>query len=274
MNKAMESNRRNWDERVPIHAASRFYDVDGFRADKSSLMSIELEELGDVRDKSLLHLQCHFGLDTMSWARLGAHVTGVDFSEAAINLARSLSGELGIPARFILSNIYDMPEALDEAGRYDIVFTSYGVLVWLPDIPQWAKVVSHFLKPGGTFYMVDSHPFMNIFDYKDASRLSVLYPYFGTGEPEVFEPDESGTHTYTDGDATLKTTNYQWAHSMGEIVSSLAAAGLTIEFLHEFSFSQFHAFPQMVRGHDGWWRLSEQNDSLPQQYSVKAHKPD
>ena len=133
MNDAMDANRRNWNERVPIHAASRFYDVDGFKAGRSTLTSIELEEMDDVRGKSLLHLQCHFGLDMMSWARMGAQAIGVDFSEAAIDLAQSLSRGLDIPATFIRSNIYDLPDALDEAGQFDIVYTSYGVPPTTPD---------------------------------------------------------------------------------------------------------------------------------------------
>ena len=273
MNEAMDGNRRNWDERVPIHAASRFYDVDGFKAGRSTLMSIELDEMDDVRGKSLLHLQCHFGMDTMSWARMGANVTGVDFSEAEIDLARSFSVELDIPARFVASNIYDLPEALDEPRQFDVVYTSYEVLVWLPDLPRWARVIAHFLKPGGTFYIIDDHPVRNIFGPENDGGLSVRHPYFRYGEPLVFKPDEQGTYTYTDGDTPLETTAHEWSHSMGEIVSSLAAAGLTIEFLHEFPLNGWQAFPQMVRGEDGWWRLPEHNDSIPQLFSIKAHKP-
>ncbi len=151
------------------------------------------------------------------------------------------------------------------------MYTSYGVLVWLPDTPRWARVVAHFLKPGGTFYIVDGHPFKNIFDDEDASGLHVRYPYFGSKEPTIYEP---GGGSYTDGDTPLETAAYEWNHSLGEIVSSLAAAGLTIEFLHEFPLSGYHAFPQQVRGDDGWWRLPEHNDSVPQLYSTKAHKPE
>jgi SAM-dependent methyltransferase len=269
MNDAMDGNRRNWDERVPIHAASRFCDVDEFKAGRSTLMSIELDEMDDVRGKSLLHLQCHFGMETMSWARMGADVTGVDFSEAAIDFARSLSDELDIPARFVASNVYDLSEALDEAVQFDVVYTSYGVLVWLPDIPRWARVVAHFLNPGGTFYIIEDHPVRNIFGQENDGGLSVRQPYFRYGEPQVSEPDEQGIYTYT----PLETTAHEWSHSMGEIASSLAWAGLTIEFLHEFPFSGWRAFPQMLQGEDGWWRLPEHNDSVPQLFSIKVHKP-
>ena len=149
----MESNRRSWNERTPVHARSDFYGIERFKAGATSLLSVELEEMGDVQGKSLLHLQCHFGMDTLSWARLGANVTGADFSDEAIDLARSLSGELGIEAEFVLSNVYSLPDVLE--AQYDIVFTSYGVLVWLPDLKPWAEVVAHFLRPGGFFYIVD-----------------------------------------------------------------------------------------------------------------------
>ena len=177
MDDYLKANRENWNERTPIHARSEFYDVEGFKAGRSTLTSIELEEVGEVAGRSLLHLQCHFGLDTMSWARLGAKVTGVDFSDQAIALARSLSKETGIEADFVLSDIYELPDVLDE--QYDIVFTSFGVLNWLPDLKKWAQVIARFLKPGGTFYIVEFHPFADVFDEEsDAVELRLHYPYF------------------------------------------------------------------------------------------------
>ena len=157
MDERLEINRANWNERTPVHAASAFYDVEGFRAGQATLREIELREVGAVSGRSLLHLQCHFGLDTMSWARQGAKATGIDFSDAAIDLARSLNGELGLETRFICSNVYDLPKVLDE--QFDIVFTSYGVLTWLPDLDGWAEVIDNHLKPGGVFYIVEHHPF-------------------------------------------------------------------------------------------------------------------
>ena len=170
---------------MPIHERSDFYDVAGFKAGKSTLMPVEVEEVGDVAGKSLLHLQCHFGLDTMSWARLGAKATGVDFSEPAIALARSLSDELAIDVRFVHSNVYDLPENLE--GRFDIVFTSYGAVNWLPDLAGWARVVSHFLKPGGTFYVIDGHPFTWGLDDENPDDIIIRYPYFRSDEPLKFE---------------------------------------------------------------------------------------
>lgn len=157
--------------------------------------------------------------------------------------------------------------------QFDIVFTSYGVLGWLPDMAWWARVVAHFLKPGGTFYIVDGHPAKNIFDDEGDGWLRVHYPYFGSGAPTVYDPDGGESYIYTDGDTPLETAAYEWDHSLGEIVSSLAAAGPIIDFLHKFPFSGWRALPGMVRGDDGWRRLPEHNDSVPQLYLIKAHKP-
>ena len=202
----MEANRRSWDTRTPTHFGSRFYDVDGFRAGASSLQSIEIEEVGDVDGKSLLHLQCHFGLDTMSWARLGARATGVDFSEEAVSLARSLSEELGIDADFVVSNVYDLPDVMDQ--RFDVVFTSYGALTWLPDLERWADVAAHFLEPGGFFYVVDSHPFGNVFyNEEDAVELRPFYPYSTRGAGPLSFPSGS---TYTDGPDEQYGPTFEW----------------------------------------------------------------
>ena len=242
-------NLNHWNELTPIHEKSAFYDVQGFKTGKLSLTAIELEELGDVSGKSLLHLQCHFGLDTLSWARLGARATGVDFSDKALALARSLAQELGIEAKFVLSNIYDLPGALDE--QFDVVFTSYGVLSWLPDLEGWARVISHFLKLGGTFYMVELHPFAGVFyDGEDATDLQVRYPYFHAPEPMKFEPEGSGS--YADRSATVTTPNFEWSHSLGDVLNSLISAGLRTEFLHEFPYCMEQLLPLMEQGDDGW----------------------
>ena len=267
MDDYLKANRENWNERTPIHARSEFYDVEGFKAGRSTLTSIELEEVGDVAGRSLLHLQCHFGLDTMSWARLGARVTGVDFSDEAVELARSLSRETGIEADFVLSSIYELPGVLEE--KYDVVFTSYGVLNWLPDLTQWAQVIARFLKPGGTFYIVEFHPFADVFyDESDAVDLRVHSPYFQLGRPTRYEPDGSGS--YAGPDTPLTTTTYEWQHTMGDIVNSLISAGLRIEFLHEFPYSVLQQLPAMERGEDGWWRLNEGDNLVPLLFSLKA----
>lgn len=268
MNEWERSDQANWNRLVPIHARSEFYDVAGFKAGKVSLLPVEREEVGEVAGKSLLHLQCHFGLDTLSWARLGAKVTGVDYAQEAIALARSLGQATGLSAEFVCSSIYDLPEVL--SGQFDIVYTSYGVLCWLPDLTRWGQVIAHFLKPGGFFYIVDGHPFANVFyNEPDATELRVACPYFHSPVPEAY----AANGTYADPNVVLHWTSYEWSHSLSDIVGALLAAGLRLEFLHEFAFGGYQHLPFMVRGTDGWWRLPEHQDSVPLLFSVKAIKP-
>ena len=262
MDKRLAVNRNNWDERTRAHAASDFYDVEGFKKGRITLTDIERQEVGDVSGKTLLHLQCHFGLDTMSWSRLGARVTGVDFSDAAIGLARQLNEELRLGVRFINSNIYDLPDVLEE--QFDIVFTSYGVLTWLPDIARWAEVVSNCLKPAGVFYIVEFHPFAAVFETSELGDMVPTYKYF---HHELFF--EGGEPSYA-GKEVIETPTYEWQHSLGDIVCALIDAGLKIEFLHEFPFACYQAYTAMERGDDGWWRLTKQNDSYPQMFSIRA----
>ena len=262
MDERLRINRNNWNERAPVHAASDFYDVAGFKAGRITLTDIERQEVGDVSGKTLLHLQCHFGLDTMSWSRLGAKATGVDFSDAAIGLARALEEELGLGVRFICSNIYDLPDALEE--QFDIVFTSYGVLDWLPDIARWAEVVSNHLKPSGVFYIVEFHPFANVFEPSESGDMAPVYRYF---HHELFL--EGGEPSYA-GMEIIETPTYEWPHSLGDIVCVLIDAGLKIEFLHEFPFTCYQAYPVMERGDDGWWRFPKHNESFPQMFSIRA----
>jgi 2-polyprenyl-3-methyl-5-hydroxy-6-metoxy-1,4-benzoquinol methylase len=265
----LQANRDRWNELTAIHARSAFYDVAGFRAGKCTLRPIEVEELDDVAGKSLLHLQCHFGLDTLSWARRGARVTGVDFSEEAIALARSLGRELGIPGAFVCSDVYDLPTVL--AGAFDVVFTSYGVLCWLPDLRRWAAVAAHFLKPGGTLYLAEIHPFAMVFDDRTPGpELRVAYPYFHAPEPLRSEPQG----TYADRRAQVQhTTSYEWVHSLGDVVGAVIGAGLRVEFLHEFPYCICGILPLMEQGPDGWWRLREGDGTVPLLFSLKATKP-
>ena len=262
MDRRLAANRNNWDERTPVHAASDFYDVEGFKKGRITLTDLERQEVGDVSDKTLLHLQCHFGLDTMSWSRLGAKATGVDFSDAAIGRARALNEELGLGVRFINSNIYDLPDVLEE--QFDIVFTSYGVLSWLPDIAGWAEVVSHHLKPGGVFYIVEFHPFAAVFEASEAGEMTPAHDYF---HHELFS--EGGEPGYA-GTEVLETPSYEWQHSLSDIVCALIDAGLSMEFLHEFPFTRYQAQSVMEQGTDGWWRLPRHNDSIPQMFSIRA----
>ena len=268
MDEYIQANRDHWNEITPINAASELYDLGAFKTGKRGLHSIEVDEVGDVAGKSLLHLQCHFGMDTLSWARLGARVTGVDFSDEAVELAQSLSEEIGIDARFILCNVYDLPSILHE--QFDIVFTSYGVITWLPDLARWGRVVARYIKPGGVFYIAEFHPFAYVFyDEQDATELRVHYPYFHAGEPLRFEPG-----SYANPGAKVVHPSYDWTHSLGDVVNALIDAGLSIEFLHEFPYSVYRQLPFMEKGSDGLWRLPPQHGEVPLMFSIMAIKPE
>ncbi|MPZ15308.1 MAG: methyltransferase domain-containing protein [Chloroflexi bacterium] len=261
------ANRRHWDELVGINARSGFYDVDAFRRGSSSLHSMEIEEMGPVAGRTLLHLQCHFGMDTLSWARLGATVTGVDFSQEAIGLARSMREELGIPAEFICTNLYELPRLLGHT--FDVVYTSYGVLCWLPDLRRWGEIIARCLRPGGTFYMVEQHPFANVFGGRwEATQLEVRHRYFHSAEPEVSD----GQGTYADPDAVMANPlTYEWQHSLSDVINAVTGAGLRIAFLHEFPVGAWERLPEMERGADRSWRLSgELADTVPLTFSLKA----
>lgn len=269
--KLMEVNRARWNELVPIHRDSSFYDLDSFRAGRNTVDDVSMGLLGDVAGKRLLHLQCHFGMDTLSLARLGAEVTGVDFSPPAIELARSLAAELGLEerARFVEANVYDVPEVLDE--RFDIVFTSHGTITWLPDIEGWARVVAASLAPGGKFVFLDFHPLCWIFDQSAEDRIEFEFDYFS--RDRTFEFDEDGSYV----DPTLKLQNrktYEWHHQLDDIVNALIAAGLRIERLGEYPFLGWQMLRFMERGDDGWWRLPDSYPQLPLALSIVARQPE
>jgi len=271
MNEHMAVNREWWNERVPIHAKSKFYDLDGFRAGKTNLLGIEQEEVGDVRGQRLLHLQCHFGLSTLSFARLGASVVGVDFSAPAVALARSLADEEGLPARFVESDVYDALDAVTERD-FDVVFASYGVLGWLPDVPGWMRVAAEFLRPGGRFHLIEIHPFTATFDDEDpdASEPRVRYPYFHDPEPD----HEICEATYADRDAeTTHDDTRFWAHDLGEILGSAIEAGMVIEAYRELPTTCFQEFPYLVERRPGEWGWPEGMTELPLQFALRARKP-
>jgi len=227
----VDANRELWNLWTKLNAEpdSEYYDLlKRLQAGGTTLEQTELEELGDVAGKTLLHLQCHFGLDTLSWAREGAAVTGVDLSEDAIALARSLGRELGIVAEFICSDLYDLPAVLDR--QFDIVYSSEGVLCWLPDLDRWAEIVAHYLKPAGTFYIMEGHPIRRVVHPRtDGRGRPVEWRYFDRGRIEIEERRSNGNpapHRFL--------TAYYWSHPMGETVTALCSAGLRLEFLHEF----------------------------------------
>jgi SAM-dependent methyltransferase len=259
------SNQAMWDERVPIHVGGTFYDVDDFRAKPDRIRPFEAEEVGDVRGKSLMHLQCHFGLDTLSWATRGATVVGLDFSEPAIAAARGLAAELDLPAEFVAANVYDAVEAL--GGRtFDIVYTGLGALNWLPDLDRWATVATSLVAPGGFLYVSEFHPVTWCFEWR---QLVMELDYFSS---EPYVDDTPGT--YADSDApTEHTLNYEWQHTLGDIVSTVIAHGLTLEVLHEHGFTLFPRWPFLVKSALDEYRFPEGQPRLPLMYSLRARKP-
>lgn len=270
MNDYMKANLDWWNDAAITHAQGDAYELTAFKSGKSKLKPLELAEVGDVAGKSLLHLQCHFGLDTLSWARLGARVTGVDFSDQAIQLARAISKDVGIDANFICSNIYDLPTVFPPAAEFDIVFTSYGAIGWLPDLQPWGQLIADYLKPGGFFYIAEGHPFMWTLDEK-VPDLKIGYPYFSS---EPIKDESEGT--YAEKNAKLEhTTTYGWNHSFSEIFDSLLSAGLSIDFLHEHRFCTWDPFPDMEQDEDGFWRFKDphKRNMIPLMFSLKATKP-
>ena len=274
MDEHVEANRRLWDAWTRINLTSSFYDVEGFVAGRGEdLDAISLALVGDVRGKLLLHLQCHFGMDTIRWAKHGATVTGIDFSPEAIAAARGLAARMAVPATFIQSDVYELPSKLD--GSFDIVFTSHGALCWLPDLDRWAPIAAHFLAPGGALSVVDAHPVTMIFnDRLKDPELQLLYPYFHGREP--IREDHPGC--YAAPDAPIASVEHVWLHTMSDIIGGLARAGLHIESFEEYPYLSWRFFPWMEQGPDGWWRLPEHEGvplgpgSLPLMFSLRATK--
>lgn len=258
--KYFETNRKLWNAKTPVHLKSDFYDMAKFRAGGDLLMPADLEALGDVSGKSLLHLQCHFGQDTLAWARRGAKVTGVDLSDVAIDTARSLTTELDLQARFICCNVYDLRAHLDE--QFDIVYTTYGATPWLPDLEAWAQIVARFLKPGGTFFMAEFHPTYFMFNF---DNLNIEYSYFGTEEP--YEEETEGS--YADHDADLRHTEYFWNHSIAETMQPLLNAGLQLLEFKEYPYTYWNCFPQLVETAPGQFMHQGVEGKMPLMYSLK-----
>ena len=251
-----ELNRQGWDQRARAHLNSEFYDVPGFLEGRTSLREIELAEAGSVEGKRLLHLQCHFGLDTLSWASMGARATGVDISPVAIEQARALSAESGIDAQFVCANVYDFDRG--EGDPYDIVFTSYGTICWLPDLSRWAKVVASNLAAGGNFHMVEFHP---IYDLLDG------YSYFTRPVPDV---EEEGTYTENSDEAVAEFA--VWSHPISSVVNALIGEGIEITSLKEFPFSPYNCFEGMEEREPGRFYLEHKGNDVPMVYSLKGMK--
>ncbi|MFF4079921.1 class I SAM-dependent methyltransferase [Streptomyces sp. NPDC001777] len=265
-----EANRAFWDERVPIHVGSDYYDLAAFRAGKDGLRDFEPVEVGDVTGKSLLHLQCHIGVDTLSWARHGAGpVVGLDLSEPAVEAARVLARELGFDqdrAAFVAADVHDAAAVVPDTS-YDIVYTGIGALNWLPDIGRWAEVAASLVAPGGFLYLVEFHPMADCFD--DATGAKVEYDYFTR---DAWVDDTPGT--YADLEApTVHNRTVEWQHPIGEVVSALAANGLRIDFLNEHDVSLVPRFEALDRQDDGYYRFPAGRPRIPLMYSLKASKP-
>jgi len=263
----MKTNQKWWNEVAKVHAQGDAYLLKEFKAGMNKLYPLDLEEVGDVAGKKLLHLQCHFGIDALSWARLGAEVTGIDFAEQSLAIAQSLSQELHLDATFLRSELYTLPNVLHAAGEFDIVYTSYGVIGWLPDLRPWGQIIAHYLKPGGFFYIAEGHPFMWVFDEKSPD-FKLGYPYFSR---EPIREESSGT--YAEKDAKLKhTTTYGWNHPLSEIFEALLSAGLRIDFFHEHQFCAWECLPEMEEGEDRLMRFKDlkKRELIPLTFSLKA----
>lgn len=263
--KFLNINREGWNIRTPIHLQSDFYDVESFRRKgKPSLNPPELKLLGNVKGKHLLHLQCHFGLDTLSLAKLGAVTTGVDFSEVSIEAAQELSEETGIPSTFICADVQTIDS--QSLGEFDIVYTSYGVLPWLENLNAWAKGIITHLKPGGQFVLVEYHPIVDLFH---SGQISGWNSYFGQGKPS----EEIVSGTYTDRSAPITFNRYTWQHNISEVVMSLVFVGLVIRDFQEYPFCSYPLFSELEIHKDGMW-FPKGECRIPYMYSLVAEKPE
>ncbi|MGB0894326.1 MAG: class I SAM-dependent methyltransferase [Parashewanella sp.] len=253
----LQINRDTWNKRTAVHVKSDFYDVDGFLGGRNVLNPIELSEIGDVTDKSLLHLQCHFGLDTLSWARLGAQVTGVDLSDSAIKAARDLQQKSNIlNAEFICSDVYQFGE--NSKTEFDIVFTSYGVICWLPCLDKWAQVIANSLKSGGMFYIAEFHP---VYDIVSG------YSYFSSDEPDIEEEQ-----TYTENSGTETSKVVLWPHPISEVLNALIKAGIRINSFNEYPYSPYNCFDGLEEKEQGKFYLKHNDQNVPLIYSIKGTK--
>lgn len=261
-NNYIEINRQSWNKRTEVHLKSAFYDLDNFLKGKSSLNDIELNLLGDIKGKSILHLQCHFGQDSISLGRLGADVTGVDLSDKSIDSAKQLAKQTDSNAKFICCNIYDLPEHLNQ--KFDIVFTTYGTIGWLPDLDRWAKIISKFLKPGGKFVFAEFHPVVWMFD---DHFEKIGYNYFNSGPIA-----ETQTGTYADRDAELTLSGVSWNHGISEVLNSLINNGLEINSFDEYDYSPYNCFENTVEFEPDKFRIKHLENKIPMVYSICTTK--
>ncbi|WP_298536177.1 bifunctional 2-polyprenyl-6-hydroxyphenol methylase/3-demethylubiquinol 3-O-methyltransferase UbiG [uncultured Algibacter sp.] len=260
--KYFEINKSTWNDKVKVHSESNMYDLEGFKKGKSSLMPYELEALGDVKGKSLLHLQCHFGQDTLSLSRMGAKCVGVDLSDEGVKLAKRLNDELKLDANFVCCNVLDTSEFVKD--EFDIVYTSYGVIGWLPDLKPWGQMIAERLKKGGTFFMAEFHPIVWMFDYLEDKPV-MKYGYM---QDEVIYEEYEGT--YADENSSMISKEYAWNHGVGEVISALTEAGLHIEYLKEFNESPYDVLPNLKQNESGMYATDDK--LYPLIFTLKATK--
>lgn len=261
MNKDHELNRAGWNKRTDAHLQHPEYKTGEFLGGAVILHPLELAEIGEISGKTLLHLQCHFGLDTLCLARLGAKVTGVDISDRSIEEARKLSEKSNVNGRFIRADLFDPPGLL--LARFDIVYSTYGAVWWMSDIRRWARIIFDYLNAGGFFYLAEVHPVMDM----PGENKNVLEPYFHTGTERFYgEPD------YCDKNLLIEE-EVGWRWTIGDVVTALVEAGLHLELLHEHPFSVYGKCPTMIKDADGWWYYPDRKNDVPMLYSLKASKP-
>ena len=261
-NNYLQINRELWNMRTPIHLESEFYNMKAFMETQNSLNPIELNLLGDIKDKTILHLQCHFGQDTISLAKLGAEVIGVDFSEIAINAAQKIADKLNSNAQFIVSDVYQLPDLLDV--KFDYVFSSYGTIGWLPNLNKWAQVIAGFLKPGGKLVFVEFHPAVWMFD---DNFEQINYNYFN-----VQSIIETELGTYTDKNANIKNKSISWNHPLSEVFSALRNNDLQIKDFEEYNYSPYRCFNQLVQIEPGKYQIKHFEDKFPMVYAIVAER--
>jgi len=258
----LDINKASWNQKTEVHYASEFYDMESFLNGRSSLNDIELSILGDVSGKKILHLQCHFGQDTISLAKLGAQSTGIDLSDRAIEKAKALAEQMNADAKFICCDLYDLPNHLNE--QFDIVFTSYGTIGWLPDLDKWANVVHHFLKPGGKFVFAEFHPVVWMFD---DNFKEVDYSYFN-----IETILENGEGTYADKNAPIENKTVSWNHPLSEVFSALLKHNLEITSFEEFDYSPYNCFNNAEEFEPNKFRIQHLGNKIPMVYSLTAIK--
>ena len=264
---AEANNKALWDEIAPVHFRA-YPEVDILRKGGIVLDPLEMEALAPVEGKTLLHLQCHIGTDTLSWARLGATVTGVDFSGQSIRYARRLQQELALQATFVEASVYDLPRVLE--GEFDIVYTSRGVLCWLRDLDAWAQVIACFLKPGGIFYIMETHPILNAFKEVNPGELEIVYPYFHRPQPTKWDDDDPD---YADSSYVSKHPSYEWDWTASDILTALLKAGLTLESFSEHDRLFWKRYPSMEPCARRWYRHPKYVGKLPLLFTLTALKP-